>query len=89
MDVIPGRPDENYKKILELISAAKEKQADILLLPEMCIPGYLIGDLWEQQTFLDDCQYYAEKIVEASQDICIMFGNVAFEKDKLNEEKLF
>ena len=86
MDIIPGRPDENYKKILELISAAKEKQADILLLPEMCIPGYLIGDLWEQQTFLDDCQYYAEKIVEASQDICIMFGNVAFEKDKLNED---
>ncbi len=59
MDVIPGRPDENYKKILEIISTAKEKQADILLLPEMCIPGYLIGDLWEQQTFLDDCQYYA------------------------------
>ena len=86
MDVIPGRPDENYKRILELISAAKEKQADILLLPEMCIPGYLIGDLWEQQTFLDDCQYYAEKIVEASTDLCIMFGNVAFEKDKLNED---
>ena len=86
MDIIPGRPDENYKKILELISAAKEKQADILLLPEMCIPGYLIGDLWEQQTFLDDCQYYAEKIAEASEDLCIMFGNVAFEKDKLNED---
>lgn len=86
MDVIPGRPDENHKKILEIISTAKEKQADILLLPEMCIPGYLIGDLWEQQTFLDDCQYYAEQIIAASQGICIMFGNVAFEKDKLNED---
>lgn len=86
MEIIPGRPDENYKKILELISTAKEKQADILLLPEMCLPGYLIGDLWEQQTFLDDCHYYAKKIIEASQDICIMFGNVAFEKDKLNED---
>ncbi|MBR1976443.1 MAG: NAD(+) synthase, partial [Phascolarctobacterium sp.] len=86
IDVIPGRPDENHKKILEIISTAKEKQADILLLPEMCIPGYLIGDLWEQQTFLDDCQYYAEQIIAASKGICIMFGNVAFEKDKLNED---
>ena len=86
MDVLPGHPDKNYKRILELITIAKSKQADILLLPEMCIPGYLIGDLWEQQTFLDDCQYYAEKIIEASQDICVMFGNVAFEKDKLNED---
>ena len=86
MNIIPGRPDENYKRILELINTAKNKQADILLLPEMCLPGYLIGDLWEQQTFLDDCHYYAERIIEASQDLCIMFGNVAFEKDKLNED---
>lgn len=86
INIIPGRPDENYKRILELINTAKDKRADILLLPEMCLPGYLIGDLWEQQTFLDDCHYYAERIIEASQDLCIMFGNVAFEKDKLNED---
>ncbi len=86
MEVIPGRPDENYKKILEIIATAKAKQADILLLPEMCVPGYLIGDLWEQQTYLDDCRYYGEQIVAASEGICIMFGNVAFESDKLNED---
>lgn len=86
MEVIPGRPDLNYKKIQTLIAAAKARQADILVLPEMCLPGYLIGDLWEQQTFLDDCQYYAEQITAQSQGICIIFGNVAAEAGKLNED---
>ena len=86
MEVIPGRPDLNYQKISTLIRQAKIKQADILLLPEMCLPGYLIGDLWEQQTFLDDCSYYANQIAAQSQDICIIFGSVATEVGKINED---
>lgn len=86
MEVIPGRPDLNYNKILTIIEAARKQAADILILPEMCIPGYLIGDLWEQQSFLDDCLYYAEQIIAASQNMCIIFGNVALEKDKLNQD---
>lgn len=86
MEIIPGRPDINFKKILELTAAAKERDADILLLPEMCLPGYLIGDVWEQQSFLDDCAYYAAEIVKSADNICLMFGSVAVEADKLNED---
>lgn len=86
METIPGRPDLNFSKIMQLISAARSRKADILLLPEMCVPGYLIGDTWEQQTYLDDCEYYNEKIIGASEGLCIMFGSVATEKDKLNED---
>ena len=84
LEIIPGRPDQNYQKIITAINKARYLQADILLLPEMALPGYLIGDLWEQQTFLDDCYYYYQEIVKASQDICVAFGSVAMEKDKLN-----
>lgn len=86
LEITPGRPDLNYKKILETIDQAKKQQADILLLPEMALPGYLIGDLWEQQTFLDDCEYYTQQIVNASDNLCIMFGSVAVEPGKLNED---
>lgn len=86
MEVIPGRPDLNFTKILELIATAKKRQAHILLLPEMCLPGYLIGDLWEQQTYLDDCQYYGEQIIAATDGICVIFGSVATEAGKLNED---
>ena len=65
LEITPGRPDVNYKKIIDAIEKARSLEADILLLPEMALPGYLISDIWEQQTFLDDCAYYAEKIVAA------------------------
>lgn len=86
MEIIPGRPDLNYQKISNIIGQAKEKKADILLLPEMCLPGYLIGDLWEQQTFLDDCAYYAQQIAAKAENLCIVFGSVATEKGKINED---
>ena len=54
-DIIPGRPDLNYQRIIKAMEEARRRQAHILLLPEMALPGYLIGDLWEQQSFLDDC----------------------------------
>ncbi len=86
MEIIPGRPDLNYKKILTIMEQARMQHADILLLPEMCLPGYLIGDLWEQQTFLDDCEYYAQQIVAASKNLCVLFGSVAVEEGRLNED---
>lgn len=86
LEIIPGRPDLNYSKIIETIQQAKAQQADILLLPEMALPGYLIGDLWEQQSFLDDCEYYTQQIVLASTGLCVMFGSVAVEAGKLNED---
>ena len=63
LEITPGRPDVNYGKIIAAMEAARQKQADLLLLPEMALPGYLIGDLWEQQSFLDDCNYYCQHIV--------------------------
>ena len=86
LEITPGRPDLNYHKILKAMEAARNRQADILLLPEMALPGYLIGDIWEQQSFLDDCEYYAQQIIMASHDLCVMFGSVAVEADRLNED---
>lgn len=86
MEIIPGRPDINFKRIIELIGAAKKGGADILLLPEMCLPGYLIGDMWEQESFLNDCAYYTNEIAALSHGICVMFGSVAVENGKLNED---
>ena len=86
MEVIPARPDLNYEKIIHCITKARQEQADILLLPEMCLSGYLIGDIWEQNSFLEDCEYYAQQIVAHSQDLCVIFGSFALERDKHNED---
>ncbi len=86
MEVIPGHPDKNAKKMLEMIAAAKEKSADIIIFPEMAIPGYLLGDTWEQPTFLSDCETYGQEIISASQDIVILFGNIAVDWKKKNND---
>ena len=66
MEVIPGRPDLNFNKAMELVNKAHMAKADMLVLPEMCIPGYLIGDMLEQQSFVDDCLFYNEQLIQAS-----------------------
>lgn len=43
IEVTPGAPEKNTKKALEAIAQAKNEQVDILLLPELVVPGYL----WE------------------------------------------
>src|SRR5574344_2128786 len=86
MEVLPGRPDMNTKKILELIAKAKTEGVDLLLLPEMSIPGYLLGDLWEQTAFLKDCQKLGEQVIAATSGITVIFGNVAIDWEKFNED---
>ena len=78
MDVIPARPDENYAKIVELVISAVNEQADILVLPELCLSGYLIGDLYEEESFIYDCMTYGDKVANltANNKLSIIFGNI-------------
>ncbi|WP_425057857.1 Glutamine-dependent NAD(+) synthetase [Sporomusa carbonis] len=86
MEVIPGRPDLNTGKMLTMIHDASHQQADIIIFPEMAIPGYLLGDTWEQQAYLRDCETFGHQVIAASRDICIVFGNVAVEWDKHGDD---
>ena len=86
IEVVPGHPDRNTQNILDHIAAAKEAGADIVIFPEMAVPGYLLGDTWEQASFLRDCESYGCDIIAAAQGIVVMFGNVAIDWDKKNND---
>lgn len=86
MEVVPGRPDINTKTMLEMIKDAKQRNAHMIIFPEMSIPGYLLGDTWEQPGFLRDCEKYGRIVTEASSDICVLFGNVAMDWDKTGDD---
>ena len=86
MEVIPGRPDLNAKKMLLIIDQAKKVGVQLLLFPEMAIPGYLLGDLWEQPAFIQDCAAYGEEIIKSSDDMCVVFGNIAFDPKRINTD---
>jgi NAD+ synthase (glutamine-hydrolysing) len=82
MKVVPGRPDLNTRAMEEMISTAITEKAQIIIFPELCIPGYLLGDTWEQLSFLKDCENWGKRIIQLSQNICIVFGNVAVDWNK-------
>jgi len=86
MEVQPGHPDQNAKKMLAMIEQAKKEHADIIVFPEMAIPGYLLGDTWEQSSFLNDCDYFGQQIIAASYGIHILYGNVAVDWTKRNND---
>lgn len=84
--VEPGHPDLNAQKMLNAIDEAKANHTDIIIFPEMAIPGYLLGDMWEQSAYLKDCLAYGQDIIAKSQDICIIFGNIAVDWNKKNTD---
>ena len=86
MEIVPGRPDLNTKKILQLIGLAQKESVDILVFPELSVPGLLIGDLWEQTAFLKDCETYGQQIIAATQGITVVFGNVATDWKRKNKD---
>ena len=87
-EITAGRPDLNTEKILKLIDETAANGADILFLPECSVPGYLIGDLWEQSAFIEDCETCGQDIINATadNDLCVVFGNIALDKNKVNED---
>ena len=86
MEVIAGRPDLNTKKILQVINLAKKENVDLLVFPELAVPGSLIGDLWEQTAFLKDCEACGQQIIAATQGITVVFGNVAIDWKRKNKD---
>ncbi len=86
IEIIPGRPDLNTQTMLHQIEEARQQQMEMIIFPEMSVPGYFLGDTWEQITFLKDCCAYGEQIIAASIDICIVFGNIAMDWSKVNDD---
>ncbi|MFO7870103.1 MAG: NAD(+) synthase [Kiritimatiellia bacterium] len=86
MKVSPGRPRDNTEVILENISAARSEDVRLVVFPELAVPGYLIGDEWEREAFLRECEECSEEIRAASCDITVVFGNVAIDWNKKNRD---
>jgi NAD+ synthase (glutamine-hydrolysing) len=72
--------------MLDYLDEAKKQQADLIVFPELAIPGYLLGDLWEYEWFLRECEECGRKLIDASRGIVAVFGNIAVDWEKRNED---
>ena len=85
-EVLPGRPSDNTARMLEHIGDARKAGADLVVFPEMAIPGYLIGDEWEHDAFLRECELCGRELCEATKGIVAVFGNVGIDWRRRNED---
>ena len=86
MRVHPGEPARNAGAILRWMEEYRDR-ADLLVFPELCVPGYLLGDMWERPAFLRDCEAWAAHIVETTtKGPAVVFGSVAVDWNAKGED---
>lgn len=76
MNVIAGQPSKNVENMLSMIQEAKQAKAELIVFPEMCVSGYMLGDKWMDHAFCETLIEYNEVIKEASEGIGIIWGNI-------------
>ncbi len=86
MDVAPGRPQENTARMLEQLAQAAAEGVALIVFPELAVPGYLVGDLWDRPAFLRECEACGERIRAAATAITVVFGNVGLDWHLRNED---
>lgn len=84
IDIIAANPEANFNSINEfVIKASSESSIDMIVFPELTIPGYLMGDIWEELSFLDECDYWLNQVKKTAENngIYILVGSVARTND--------
>ena len=78
----------NLAEFREYISAARLQGAELLVCPEMCLPGYLVGDSWERRGFLLDIMDAHSAISDMCQEagIAVVFGSLGTDPSRNNED---
>ena len=82
MEVLPGRPDLNVAKMLDSIATARDHGAEVVVFSELCVSGYILGDLWEVDAVVEDFAAYSDEVCAASQGMVVIFGNVAVDRER-------
>src|SRR3989338_295928 len=67
MEVIPGQPQKNVARMLEMIKEAKQAGVNLIAFPELCVSGYLVGDKFLEDAFCADMMEYDEVLRKASE----------------------
>lgn len=86
MLVQPGRPDLNTQCMQAMIKQARDAGAEVVAFPELCVPGYILGDLWEVDALVTDWASYSDRICAASAGITVLFGNVVCVPEQIGQD---
>lgn len=85
-DVLAGQPTRNFERMKAWIQQAKQDQADLIIFPELSLTGYILGDQWTDQSWVEFASSFNDKIKQLSQGIGIIWGNVTTLDNLVNHD---
>ncbi len=86
MEVKPGRADLNVVRMETVITEARQAGVEVVAFPEMCVPGYILGDLWEVDALVEDWAACSDRLRVASAGLTLLFGNVHFDREGIGQD---
>jgi NAD+ synthase (glutamine-hydrolysing) len=84
--VIAGNVRQNFEAVRASVEYARSQQVSLVVFPEMAIPGYFVGDAWEREEFLRDCEEASRAVAALSHDVAIVFGSVGVDWKRRGED---
>ncbi len=82
----PGQIPQNTQKIIEYIDKAKRAGAEIIVFPELAIPGYMSLDLILSKDFVQDNLRALDKIKQNTKDILVVVGFIDQDKTQIGTD---
>ena len=83
MPVAQGNPEKNFQTISSIVEKAKSEAASLVVFPELCLSGTIVGDAFFRKSFVDECLEKGNAIASLASGIDILFGNIAKENNEL------
>jgi NAD+ synthase (glutamine-hydrolysing) len=85
LNPVSGDIDGNAAKICGAIDEGIRQQADLVVAPEMVLPGYCIGDLVENADFLTANDRAIHRIAQAARGITAVVGFIDYNLHERND----
>jgi NAD+ synthase (glutamine-hydrolysing) len=85
MNPTSGDIEGNAAKILSALESSRAAGADLMVTPEMALPGYCIGDLVEDEGFLAANERALGRVADAARGITAVVGFIDFDRTARNE----
>jgi len=77
MDVRPGNPRAQGLRAIKEMKEAEARGVEVLVLPELWMSGYMIGDEHKSNDYVRDVRHWTGKVIEANKGmkVVIIFGS--------------
>lgn len=77
INTVVGDITGNTKKAIDEIIKARSLGVELLLFPELFIPGYLAKDLFFQEGFAEKCEQATLELLNECKGITVVIGNIS------------